>query len=64
MAEKEIWDSAERAFQAYGIPIEMVNSFKYFGQVLTERDNDWPEVVGNLKKARKIWAQMKRILGR
>ena len=27
-------------------------------------DDDWPAVVGNLKKARKSWARMTRILGR
>ena len=27
-------------------------------------DDDWPEVVGNLRKARKSWAQLIRILVR
>ena len=34
------------------------------GQVLTEEDNDWTVVMGNLKNPWKIWAQLMRILGR
>ena len=64
MAEEELRESVERAFQAYGRPLEMVNSFKYLGRVLTEVDDDWTAVVRNLKKARKSWDQTIRILGR
>ena len=39
-----------------------VTLFKYMGQVLTAVDNDFPEVVGNLWKAQKIWACMAKIL--
>ena len=54
----------ERAFQAYGRPLETVNYFKYLGWVLTASDDDWPAVVGSLRKSRKIWAQMMRVLVR
>ena len=64
MEEEDIWDSAERAFQAYGRPLEAVTSFKYLGWVLTAADNDWPVIVGNLKKSRKSWAQLTSILVR
>ena len=59
-----MWESAERAFRAYGIMLETFALFKYLGKVLTKGENDWPEVVGNLKKARKSWAWLMRILGR
>ena len=40
-----------------------VSEFNYLGRVLTASDDDWPAVVGNLRKARKRWAVMLRILG-
>ena len=63
MALGKLRDSAERAFQAYGRPIDMVNSYKYLARVLTAADGDWPEVVGNLKKEWKSWARLERTLG-
>ena len=40
----------ERAFEAYGEPLENVTTFRYLGRVLTAGENDWLEVVGNLGK--------------
>ena len=54
----------ERAFQAYGEPLETVTSFKYLGRVLTAGDDDWSAVAGKLRKDKKIWIRMTRILGR
>ena len=48
MAEEELWESSERAFQAYAEPLENVTTFKYLGRVMTEGDDDWPEMAGNL----------------
>ena len=31
---------------------------------MTASDNDWPAVVGNLRKDRKIWSWLTKILGR
>ena len=45
-------ESAERAFHAYGRPLETVASFKFLGWVLKAGYDDWPEVVRNLKNAR------------
>ena len=53
MAEAELREITERAFGAYGKPIETVANFKYLGQVMTAGDDDWPAVAGNLVKARK-----------
>ena len=50
------------SFQAYSRPVATVTSFKYLGQVLTAADENCPEVVGNLRKARKIWEWMERVL--
>ena len=50
-------------FQAYGRPLVVVSEFKYLGRVLTASYDNWPEVVGNLGKARKLWARMSRIIG-
>ena len=33
-------------------------------RILTATDNDWPEVVGNLRKARRSWGQLARVLSR
>ena len=57
-----MWDIAERAFQAYGRPLVRITSFKYLGWVLTEVDDDWAAVIANLRKARKSWAWMARIM--
>ena len=53
----------ERAFQAYGKPMETITSFKYLGQVLTTEEEYLPAVAGNLIKARKSWTRITRILG-
>ena len=63
ITEEEMWESAERAFQAYGRPPETVTSFKYLVRVLSAAAGNWLAVVGNLKKARKSWAWLTRILG-
>ena len=62
LVEEELWKSLERAFQAYGEPLETVTLFKYMGRVLTVGDDNWPTVAGNLRKDRKNWTWMKRIL--
>ena len=54
----------ETVFHAYGQPLENVSLFKYLGRMVSDDDNDWPAVVRNLKKARKKWGRVSRILGR
>ena len=53
MAEEELRDIMERAFDSYGEPIETVTKFKYLGRVMKAGDDDWPAVAGNLVKTRK-----------
>ena len=50
--EEELQEISERAFQAYGAPLENVTAFKYLGRVITAGDDDWPSVAGNLQKER------------
>ena len=62
--EEELLEISERAFQAYGCPLDNVTAFKYLGRVMTAGDYDWPVLVCNLQKARKSWGRMSRILSR
>ena len=64
LAEAETRESSERAFEAYGKPIQNVSEFRYLGGVLTAGDDDWLAVVGNLGKARKSWGRLYWILSR
>ena len=64
MAETELREITERAFEAYGKPLEAVTGFKYLGRTMTAGDDDWPAVAGKLVKARKSWGRMTRILSR
>ena len=45
-------------FSAYRRPLKMVTSFKYLGRVISAADDDWPEVVQNILKARMEWHRM------
>ena len=62
LAEAELKEIIERAFEAYGYPLENVSVFNYLGHVFTAGDYYWLAVLGNLSKARKSWGQLSRIL--
>ena len=62
LAEAETRDNLERAFEAYGEPIQNISTFRYLGRVLTAGDDDWFAVVGNLGKVRKSWGRLSWIL--
>ena len=64
LAEEELRQILERAFQAYREPLDMVTSFKYLGRVFMAGDGNWTEVSGNLQKARKSWVWIPIILSR
>ena len=64
LAETETRESLERAFSAYGKPMEAVTEFRYLGRILTATDDNWLEVAGNIKKARRSWGRMSWVLGR
>ena len=40
----------------------LVPRFTYLGRVMTAGDDNWPAVAGNLKKARRSWGRLQRIL--
>ena len=44
--------------------MEAMSEFRYLGRLLTAMDDDWPEVVGNIWKARVSWGRLVRVLGR
>ena len=54
----------ERAFSTYRQLMEAVLEFRYLGRILTAKEDDWPEVAGNIKKARRSWGRLARLLGR
>ena len=62
LEEEELQENLERAFQAYGAPLENVTELKYLGRVMTVGDDYWSEVTGNLQNDRKSWGRMSRIL--
>ena len=64
LAEAEVRESTEIAFEVYGEQLKTVPSFKYLERILTEGDDDWPAVAGNLGKSRKSWGRLQRILSR
>ena len=64
LAETETRENLERAFEAYGEPIDLVSEFKYLGRILTATDNNWPAVVGNLRKGRRSWGRLSKVLRR
>ena len=62
LAETEIRESTEMAFEVYGEQLKTVPSFKYLGIILMAGDDDWPAVAGNMGKARNSWGRLHRIL--
>ena len=55
--------TSEKAFHADRIQMRAVTEFKYLGRVLTNTDDDWPAVAGNIRKARANRGRLARILG-
>jgi hypothetical protein len=55
--------ASESMFTAYGVPVKVVQEFKYLGSLLSRNDDDWLAVHRNLSKDSKSWwAQISRIL--
>ena len=52
LAAAEVETTSEKAFHAYGNKMQAVTEFRYLGRVMTNTDDDWPAVAGNLRKAR------------
>ena len=54
LEEAEVRDSTEMAFEVYGQQIQFVHRFKYLGRILTEGDDGWSAVAGNLARPRRV----------
>ena len=51
LATAEIEITSEKAFHAYGKKMRAVTEFRYPGRVMTNTDDNWLAVAGNLRKA-------------
>jgi len=49
-------------FTAYGDELERVEVFKYLGRLMSMDDNDIQAVRSNMRKARKVWGRLSRLL--
>ena len=56
--------SIARAFQVHEISPKLVTLLKYLNYIITSLGDAWPELVGNLHNARKIWVRLLIILRR
>ena len=60
LAVAEVETTVEKVFHAYGKKMQAVTEFRYLGRVMTNTDDDWPEVAGNVRKARVTWGRLVR----
>ena len=51
------------ALTSYGVSLAPISSVKYLGRILLESDDDWLEVVRNLRLVQKKWARLTQVLG-
>ena len=52
----------DEKFCTYGEELEWVEVFKYLGQLIAFDNEDTQAVRGNLKRARRVWARVLRVL--
>ena len=55
-------DALRHSFTAYNNKLRRVEQFKYLGRVLSMDDNDVPAMRRNLKKARRTWGRLRKVL--
>ena len=55
-------DALQQGFFCGGDDLERVEVFKYLGRMLANDDNDTQAMRANLKKARRCWARISRVL--
>ena len=63
MVAEEVREGGNTALASYGKPLMSVSSSEYLGRVMSDLDDYWTEVVAILRKARKKWASLSRVLG-
>ena len=44
--------------------VEGVENFKYLRRPLDQTDDNWPEIIQNIKQARKVWGRLGKLLRR
>ena len=64
LEEEEARKGTERALTAYGAPLSQVTSFKYLERFLATENDDWTEVVPNLRRSRHKWVRPTWLLSR
>ena len=62
LAMEDARAGANAALQVYGRPLTNVMAFKYLSRILTVMENGLMSVANNLRKSRKNWACISRIL--
>ena len=62
MTVEEALAGTEMDFREYFLPLTNMTAFKYLFRIIAYSDNDCPAFVANLRKARKKWAWMSRII--
>ena len=65
LQQKAVSDSVvamDARFYAYGEELERVGVFKYIGRLIAFDDDDTRAVRNHLAKARRVWAQISRVL--
>jgi hypothetical protein len=60
--EEDIIKERSVIFSVCGVLLESVSNFIYLGRQLSSMDDDWPDIVKNLAKARRRWATISRVL--
>ena len=64
LASEEEREVTLRSLSVYGLPLNVVTSFKYLERVISMLDDDWMTVIRNILKARTVWWIMSKILSR
>ena len=42
--------------------VEGMVSFKYLGWIMHQAEEDWPEVLRNIRRARQVWVQLLKLI--
>ena len=64
LEEEEARKGTERALTAFGFPLSQVTSFNYLERFLAAENDDWTEVVRNLRRSMHKWVRPTWLLRR